>query len=64
MESRQEIRLSDIAPQVISAIEELKGTYGGFEVHPSLQAEMGKVTSVLKELTDRLDEPWLRTLRP
>lgn len=56
MESRQEIRLSDIAPQVISAIEELKGTYGGFETHPSLQAEMGLVTSVLKELTDRLDD--------
>jgi len=56
VESRKEIRLSDIAPQVISAIEELKGTYGGFEVHPSLQAQMGQVTSVLKELTDRLDD--------
>jgi len=53
LEPRQEIRLSDIAPQVISAIDELKGTYGGFEVHESLQAQMGQVTSVLKELTDR-----------
>jgi glutamate/tyrosine decarboxylase-like PLP-dependent enzyme len=51
----QEIKLTDLIPQVVGAVNELKDTYGGFEVHDSLQADLGKVQSVLAELTDRLD---------
>ena len=51
----QEIKLADLVPQVVSAITELRDSYGDFQVHPSLQADFGKVESVLSELTDRLD---------
>ena len=51
----QEIKLTDLIPQVVGAVNELKASYGEFEVHASQQAEMSKVQSVLTELTDRLD---------
>ena len=51
----QEIKLTDLIPQVVGAITELKESYGTFAVHPSQQADLGKVQSVLQELTDRLD---------
>ena len=51
----QEIKLTDLIPQVVGAIGELKDRYGSFEVHRSQQADLGKVQSVLTELTDRLE---------
>jgi len=51
----QEIKLTDLIPQVVGAITELKDSYGVFEVHKSQQAELGRVQEVLAELTDRLD---------
>ncbi len=47
--------LPQLITQVVSAIEELKGTYSGFDVHSSLKANPEDISSVLKELTDRLD---------
>ena len=51
----QEIKLTDLIPQVVGAITELKDSYGAFEVHKSQQAELGRVQEVLAELTERLD---------
>ena len=51
----EEIKLTDLIPQVVGAIGELKDTYGGFEVHESQKADLAKVQGVLSELTDRLD---------
>jgi glutamate/tyrosine decarboxylase-like PLP-dependent enzyme len=51
----QEIKLTDLIPQVVGAITELKDSYGSFEVHQSQRADLGKVQSVLTELTDRLE---------
>ena len=51
----QEIKLTDLIPQVVGAITELKDSYGAFEVHKSQQAELRRVQEVLAELTDRLD---------
>lgn len=51
----QEIKLTDLIPQVVGAITELKDSYGVFEVHKSQQVELGRVQEVLAELTDRLD---------
>lgn len=48
-------QLPELISQVVNAIEELKGTYAGFDVHPSLKADHADISSVLKELTDRLD---------
>ena len=56
MENRQEIRLADLADQVISAVDRMKDTYGAFETHPSQQAELSKVRSVLQDLTTRLED--------
>ncbi len=56
MENKQEIRLADIADQVISAVDKMKETYGAFETHPSQQAELSKVRSVLQDLTNRLED--------
>lgn len=56
MSEKQTIHVSDLLPQVVSAIDELKSTYGNFNVHESQQADLGKVKSVLRELTDRLDD--------
>ncbi len=56
MENRQEIRLSDLAEQVISAVDSMKAGYGLFEAHPSQQAELSKVRSVLEDLTTRLED--------
>lgn len=52
----QEIKLADFAPKMIAAIESIKSSYGGFSVHPSLQADPSKVESVLGELTSRLED--------
>lgn len=51
----QEIKLTDLIPQVVGAITELKDSYGEFEVHASQQADLEKVQGVLSELTDRLE---------
>lgn len=51
----QEIKLTDLIPQVVGAITELKDSYGVFEVHKSQQAELRRVQEVLAELTERLD---------
>ncbi len=51
----QEIKLTDLIPQVVGAIGQLKSSYGEFEVHPSQQAELSRVQDVLGELTDRLE---------
>ncbi len=51
----QEIKLTDLLPQVVGAITELKDSYGAFEVHKSQQADLAKVQGVLSELTDRLE---------
>jgi len=56
VENPQPIRLSDLASQVITAMDEMKDTYGAFDVHPSQQADMVKVRSVLTDLTNRLDD--------
>lgn len=49
------LHLPSLVNQVVSAIEELKDSYGPFDVHPSLRSEQNKASDVLKELTDRLE---------
>jgi len=50
------LHLPTLINQVVTAIEELKDSFGPFEVHPSLRSEQAKAEAVLKELTDRLED--------
>jgi glutamate/tyrosine decarboxylase-like PLP-dependent enzyme len=52
---KNELHLPDLIEQVVGAIEELKGTYGSFQTHESLRKSQTDASSVLKELTDRLE---------
>ncbi|MEY4390277.1 MAG: hypothetical protein RLZZ400_20 [Actinomycetota bacterium] len=56
MENREEIRLANIAPSIIEAMDRMKDSYGSFEVHPSQQVDPAKVEEVLGRLTDRLQD--------
>jgi glutamate/tyrosine decarboxylase-like PLP-dependent enzyme len=53
--AHDDLQLSEMAAQVISAIENLKSSYGEFQVHPSQQVTSSRASEVLKELTDRLE---------
>ena len=55
MTGRQEIKFSDLAPQVMQAMDSFKASFGSFEQHPSQQADLATVQSVLSELTTRLE---------
>ncbi len=55
MAEKNELHLPDLIQQVVGAIEELKGTYGSFQPHESLHKSQSDASSVLKELTDRLE---------
>lgn len=54
MASRQEIQLSDLAPQVLQDMDAFRASFGAFDQHESQQAELSNVQAVLRELTDRL----------
>jgi glutamate/tyrosine decarboxylase-like PLP-dependent enzyme len=56
VENKQEIRLADLADQVISAVDRMKETYGDFAAHHSQQADLSRVRSVLEDLTTRLED--------
>lgn len=56
MGNRQEIRLANIAPAVIEAMDQIKDSYGAFETHPSQQVDPNRVQEVLATLTDRLQD--------
>ena len=56
MENREEIRLANIAPAVIEAMDRIKDSYGTFETHPSQQVDPNRVREVLENLTDRLQD--------
>ena len=58
--AKETIKLTDLIPQVVKDVEELRASFGAFETHPSQQADLGAVQSVLTELVDRLqaDHPY------
>lgn len=56
MSKKQELRLEDLIPQVLSDVEKIKASYGQWELHESQKAEPEKVREVLTELTTRLDD--------
>jgi glutamate/tyrosine decarboxylase-like PLP-dependent enzyme len=49
------IHLPDLIQQVVASIEELKDTYGSFQEHESVRKTQNEASSVLRELTDRLE---------
>jgi glutamate/tyrosine decarboxylase-like PLP-dependent enzyme len=51
----KEIHLPELIQQVVASIEELKDTYGSFQVHDSVRKSHNEASSVLRELTDRLE---------
>lgn len=55
MAEKSSLNLTDMVHQVVTAIEQLKDSYGPFETHPSVQADQAQVSDVLRELTDRLE---------
>ena len=56
MANREEIRLANIAPAIIDVMDQIKSAYGSFETHPSQQVDPLRVTQVLGDLTDRLQD--------
>ena len=55
MANKDNLDLPELITQVVGAIESLKNTYGEFETHQSVRSDQAKVSAVLKELTDRLE---------
>ena len=55
MANNEVMHLPSLITQVVESIEELKASYGSFEVHSSLQKGQADASAVLKELTDRLE---------
>ena len=55
MAEKSSLNLTDMVHQVVTAIEQLKDSYGPFETHPSVQADQAQVSDVLRKLTDRLE---------
>ncbi len=58
--AKETIKLEHLIPQVVSDMEGLRSSFGQFQTHPSQQAELAEVQSVLTELVDRLqaDHPY------
>jgi glutamate/tyrosine decarboxylase-like PLP-dependent enzyme len=52
---KSDLRLSELVQQVVAAIETDKASYGEFQTHPSVKSDQSRVSEVLKELTDRLE---------
>ena len=55
MSNKETVHLRDLMPGVLDSMDALKDSFGLFETHESQQVDRSKVDSVLKELTDRLD---------
>ncbi len=55
MSTKKPVILSDILPGVVSGINDIKATYGEWDVHESQHADPARVAEVLSELTERLD---------
>ncbi|MEY4654733.1 MAG: hypothetical protein RL523_132 [Actinomycetota bacterium] len=55
MADKSDLRLSELVQQVVAAIETDKASYGEFQTHPSVKSDQSRVSEVLKELTDRLE---------
>ena len=55
MANKDNLDLPELITQVVGAIESLKNSYGEFEAHQSVRTDQAKVSAVLKELTDRLE---------
>jgi len=49
------LNFPELLTQVVGAIENLKSSYGEFATHPSMKSDQAKVSAVLEELTDRLE---------
>jgi len=54
--NKDNLNLPELISQVVGAIGSLKDTYGDFETHESLRSDQAKISEVLKELTDRLED--------
>jgi len=54
--NKDNLDLPDLISQVVGAIGSLKNTYGEFEPHESVRSDQARVSEVLKELTDRLED--------
>jgi len=52
---KSDLQLSELVQQVVAAIETDKASYGEFQTHPSVKSDQSRVSEVLKELTDRLE---------
>jgi glutamate/tyrosine decarboxylase-like PLP-dependent enzyme len=52
---KSDLQLSELVQQVVDAIETDKASYGEFQTHPSVKSDQSRVSEVLKELTDRLE---------
>ncbi len=55
MADKSDLRLTELVHQVVTAIESDRQSYGEFETHPSVKIDQSRVSEVLKELTDRLE---------
>ena len=55
MADKSDLQLSELVQQVVAAIETDKASYGEFQTHPSVKSDQSRVSEVLKELTDRLE---------
>lgn len=55
MADKSDLQLSELVQQVVAAIETHKASYGEFETHPSVKSDQNRVSAVLKDLTDRLE---------
>jgi len=54
--NKDNLDLPELISQVVGAIGSLKNTYGEFEPHESVRSDQARVSEVLKELTDRLED--------
>lgn len=55
MSDKRAMTLSDMLPQVMTGITDLKATYGSWDAHPATHTNPDQVQAVLGELIERLD---------
>lgn len=55
MADNNQLQLTELVQQVITAVESEKQSYGSFDTHPSIAIDQERVSEVLRELTDRLE---------
>ena len=55
MSDKRAMTLSDMLPQVMTGISDLKASYGSWDAHPATHTDPAQVQAVLGELIERLD---------